>query len=197
MSKRILVVFLAFSALVASCGGDAEVADEAPASPSLSPSPTGPAPTLTEIPGPEDGVLAILDADGRFTTFLRILLLESSERVPMFLSSPVWNNTLFAPTDEAFETLPDGALDYLLSDDPQAEFDLLRVIEHHVVDTVRPVSDFKSGELTTIAGTLQVTIEGERLMVDEATVIQADVEASNGNVHVVDRVPIPETVEIR
>ncbi len=192
---RILVTFLAFS-LVASCGGDSEEADEPPDSPSPSPSPMGPAPTPTEIPGPEEGVLAILDADGRFTTFLRILLLESSERVPMFLSSPVWNNTLFAPTDEAFETLPDGTLDYLLSDDPQAEFDLLRVIEHHVVDTVRPVSDFKPGELTTIAGTLQVTIEGDRVMVDDATVIQADVEASNGIVHVIDRVLIPEAVEI-
>jgi uncharacterized surface protein with fasciclin (FAS1) repeats len=195
MSMRILVTLLAFS-LVASCRGDSKEADEPPASPSPSPSPTGPAPTPTEIPGPEDGVLAILDADGRFTTFLRILLLESSERVPMFLSSPVWNNTLFAPTDEAFETLPDGTLDYLLSDDPQAEFDLLRVIEHHVVDTVRPVSDFKPGELTTIAGTLQVTIEGDRVMVDDATVIQADVEASNGIVHVIDRVLIPEAVEI-
>ncbi|MGH2656394.1 MAG: fasciclin domain-containing protein [Actinomycetota bacterium] len=195
MSMRILVTFLAFS-LVASCGGDSEEADEPPDSPSPSPSPMGPAPTPTEIPGPEEGVLAILDADGRFTTFLGILLLESSERVPMFLSSPVWNNTLFAPTDEAFETLPDGTLDYLLSDDPQAEFDLLRVIEHHVVDTVRPVSDFKPGELTTIAGTLQVTIEGDRVMVDDATVIQADVEASNGIVHVIDRVLIPEAVEI-
>jgi uncharacterized surface protein with fasciclin (FAS1) repeats len=193
---RILVTLIAFSALVASCGGDSEEADEPPASPSPSPSPTGPAPTPTEIPGPDDGVLAILDADGRFTTFLRILLLESSERVPMFLSSPVWNNTLFAPTDEAFESLPDGSLDYLLSDDAQAEFDLLRVIEHHVVDTVRPVSDFEPGELTTIAGTLQVTIVGGRLVVDRATVIQADVEASNGILHVIDRVLIPETVEI-
>jgi uncharacterized surface protein with fasciclin (FAS1) repeats len=196
MSKRTLVVVLVFSGLVVSCGGDAEDSEGALASPSPTPSPTSPALTLTEIPGPEEGVLAILDADGRFTTFLRILLLESSERVPMFLSSPVWNNTLFAPTDEAFETLPDGALDFLLSDDPQAEFDLLRVIEHHVVDTIRPVGDFKPGELTTIAGTLQVTIEGDRVMVDEATVIQADLEASNGIVHVVDRVLIPESVEI-
>lgn len=187
--QRILVLLLVLSVLVAACGEDPDEANDAVASPS-------PSPTPTEIPGPEDGVLAVLHADGRFTTFLRILLLESSERIPMFLSSPGWNNTLFAPTDEAFEALPEGALDYLLSDDPQAEFDLLRVIEHHVVDMVHPVSDFEPGDLGTIAGTLQVTIEGERVMVEDATIIEEDVETSNGIIHVIDRVLIPESVEI-
>jgi uncharacterized surface protein with fasciclin (FAS1) repeats len=114
----------------------------------------------------------------------------------MFLGSPVWNNTLFAPTDSAFESLPEGALDYLFSHGPQAEFDLLRVVEHHVVDGVRTVQDMEPGELLTIAGTLEVTLEGDRVMVDGATVIEADVQASNGIVHIVDRVLIPSQVEL-
>ncbi|HEX6207291.1 MAG TPA: fasciclin domain-containing protein [Actinomycetota bacterium] len=184
---------LIVAASLAACGGESETVT--PTSPS-SPSPTGPTPTPTEIPGPDDGVLAILDDDGRFTIFLRILLVEGPERVAGFFTSPVWNNTLFAPTDEAFETLPEGALEYLFGDDPQAEFDLLRVIEHHVVDQVRSIDDFEPGEVTSIAGPLRITVEGDRVMIDGATVIEPDVEASNGIIHVIDGVLIPEQVDL-
>ena len=193
MARRLITAVIVLAASVGGCDGEVETAPT-PTSPS-SPSPTGPT-TPTEIPGPDDGVLAILDEGGRFTIFLRILLVEGPERVAGFFTSPVWNNTLFAPTDEAFEELPDGALEYLFSDDPQAEFDLLRVIEHHVVDDVRSIDDFGPGEETSIAGPLQITVEGERVMIEGATVIEPDVEASNGIIHVIDGVLIPEQVDL-
>lgn len=193
MTIRVVAIVIVLATSVAACGGDTETA------PSPSPtthSPTGPSPTPTEVPGPEDGVLAILDADGRFTVFLRIILVEGPERVAGFLAGPGWNNTLFAPTDEAFVDLPEGALDYLFSDDPQAEFDLLKLIEHHVVDQVRPIDDFQAGEETSIGGTLQITVQGDRVMIDGATVIEPDIEASNGIIHVIDGVLIPEQVDL-
>ena len=198
MPRALITAVIVLAVSVAACGGEVETTptpSPSPASPS-SPSPTGPTPTLTEIPGPDDGVLAILDEDGRFTIFLRILLVEGPERVAGFLRSGAWNNTLLAPIDEAFEELPDGALDYLFSDDPQAEFDLSRVIQHHVVDDVRPIDDFGPGEETSIAGPLQITVEGDRVMIDGATVIEPDVEASNGMIHVIDGVLIPEQVDL-
>jgi len=192
-ASRSIAALLIVTASLAACDGEVETVT--PTSPS-SPSPTGPTPTPTEIPGEEDGVLAILDEDGRFTVFLRILLVEGPERVAGFLASPVWNNTLFAPTDEAFEELPDGALDYLFSDDPQAAFDLSRVIQHHIVDDVRPIDDFDPGEVTSIAGPLQISIEADRVMVGDATVIEPDLEASNGMIHVIDGVLIPDQVDL-
>jgi len=198
LPRALITAVIVLAVSVAACGGEVETTptpSPSPASPS-SPSPTGPTPTLTEIPGPDDGVLAILDEDGRFTIFLRILLVEGPERVAGFLRSGAWNNTLLAPIDEAFEELPDGALDYLFSDDPQAEFDLSRVIQHHVVDDVRPIDDFGPGEETSIAGPLQITVEGDRVMIDGATVIEPDVEASNGMIHVIDGVLIPEQVDL-
>ena len=192
-SLGLIAALLIVAASLAAC--DAEVETVTPTSPS-SPSPTGPTPTPTEIPGPDGGVLAILDEDGRFTIFLRILLVEGPERVAGFLRSGAWNNTLLAPIDEAFEELPDGALDYLFSDDPQAEFDLSRVIQHHVVDDVRAIDDFAPGEETSIAGPLQITVQGDVVMIDGATVIEPDVEASNGMIHVIDGVLIPEQVDL-
>jgi hypothetical protein len=191
--RRIAAVLIA-TALLTACGGGAERREVAGPTSSTTAGPRPPTPT--EIPGPEDGILAILDADGRFTVFLRIVLLEGPERVAGFFASPVWNNTLFAPTDEGFERLPDGALEYLFSDDPQAEFDLLRVIEHHVVDQVRPIDDFQTGEETSIGGTLRISRTGDRVMVDGATVIEPDIEASNGIIHVIDAVLIPEQVDL-
>jgi hypothetical protein len=198
LPRALITAVIVLAVSVAACGGEVETTptpSPTPASPP-SPSPTGSTPTPTEIPGPDDGVLAILDEDGRFTIFLRILLVEGPERVAGFLRSGAWNNTLLAPIDEAFEDLPDGALDYLFSDDPQAEFDLSRVIQHHVVDDVRSIDDFEPGEETSIAGPLQITVEGDRVMVDGATVIEPDVEASNGIIHVIDGVLIPEQVDL-
>lgn len=137
-------------------------------------------------------MLAVLDADGRFNTFLRLALVEAPERFSRFLASPVWNNTLFAPTDDAFGAMPPGTLEYLVSGEPQAEFDLVSVIEHHVVDDVRPIDTFKPGEYTTISGTVEVTVQEGQVMLDGATVIEPNLKASNGMIHVIDRVLIPE-----
>ena len=101
--------------------------------------------------------------------------------------------TVFAPTDDAFAALPDGALDELLQDPEK----LAQVLLYHVVPDKLMAADIeKIGEALTLAGDmLPLSIDGETVMAGEAKVIGADVEATNGVIHVIDSVLLPPMVE--
>lgn len=105
--------------------------------------------------------------------------------------------TVFAPTNDAFAALPEGTLDTLLA--PENQDQLASVLTYHVVEGAVLSSDLSDGqEITTVQGeTLTVSIEdGSVSIVDvnggEATVQQADVTASNGVVHIIDSVLLPQ-----
>ena len=98
--------------------------------------------------------------------------------------------TVFAPTDDAFSALPAGALDELL-----ANVTLLsEVLLHHVHSGNVFSSDLSDGmQVTTLNNdNLIVTIDGTNVMIDIANVTQADIEADNGVVHIIDAVLIAE-----
>jgi uncharacterized surface protein with fasciclin (FAS1) repeats len=99
--------------------------------------------------------------------------------------------TVFAPTDAAFEALPPGTLDELLAD-PEA---LREVLLYHVVEGEVPASEVVTlSSATTLNGAdVTITVDGETVKVNDATVTQTDVTASNGVIHVIDRVLIPPT----
>ncbi|MEO3433586.1 fasciclin domain-containing protein [Inquilinus sp. CAU 1745] len=114
--------------------------------------------------------------------------------------------TVFAPTNEAFEALPDGTLDTLLEEENQAQ--LQGILTYHVVETeatsdavVQMIED-DGGEhpVTTVNGAeLTLSMDGETVVITDAagntaTVTQADIEASNGVVHVIDAVLMPEAM---
>jgi uncharacterized surface protein with fasciclin (FAS1) repeats len=96
--------------------------------------------------------------------------------------------TVFAPTDEAFAKLPDGTLEALLADKEK----LTAILTYHVVPgkvTAKDVMKLKSAK--TVQGK-ELTIDTSNgVKVDGATVIKADVAASNGVIHVIDTVLIP------
>ena len=99
--------------------------------------------------------------------------------------------TVFAPTDDAFDALPDGTLDAVLAD-----VDLLTsILTHHVAAGSVLSTDLADGMMvTTLNGTeLMVTINENGVMIDNAMVTVADLVADNGVVHVIDAVLIPET----
>lgn len=105
--------------------------------------------------------------------------------------------TVFAPTDEAFNALPEGTLDALLAD-PQG--DLTDILTYHVVDGEVFAADVLEMDGQTVetlqGGTFTVEIEGENVVLVDAagnrvTVTDTDVEASNGVIHVVDTVLSP------
>ena len=96
--------------------------------------------------------------------------------------------TVFAPTDEAFAKLPAGTLETLLKDKEA----LAKVLPYHVVPGKVMAADVKPGEAKTVQGqSVKLSAEGGKVMVDGATVTAADVVASNGVIHVIDKVILP------
>ena len=97
--------------------------------------------------------------------------------------------TVFAPTDDAFAALPEGTLDDLLAD-PEA---LANVLTYHVVDGDVMAADLSDGmEVEALNGeTLTITIDGDTVKVNDATVTTADIVTSNGVIHVIDTVLVP------
>jgi uncharacterized surface protein with fasciclin (FAS1) repeats len=102
--------------------------------------------------------------------------------------------TVFAPTDAAFAKLPAGTVEDLLK--PENREQLQKVLTYHVVPGRIMSSDLKGK--TTAAATVEgseveIDASGNAVMVDEATVSQADIAASNGVIHVIDSVIMPNS----
>ncbi|MFW5762213.1 MAG: fasciclin domain-containing protein [Cyclobacteriaceae bacterium] len=104
--------------------------------------------------------------------------------------------TVFAPTNAAFEALPEGVLEALLK--PENKDKLVKVLTYHVV-----MGELSSGEL--VDGLIATTAEGSNVKVNtgqgmvrinEAEVVQADIEATNGIVHLIDKVILPPDFEL-
>ena len=98
--------------------------------------------------------------------------------------------TLFAPTNAAFAALPKGTLETLLK--PENRELLQKVLTYHVVSGDLKAKDLKSGKVATVEGnsvTLKVNKHGVK--VNGINVTKADIGASNGVIHVIDRVLIP------
>jgi uncharacterized surface protein with fasciclin (FAS1) repeats len=99
--------------------------------------------------------------------------------------------TVFAPTDEAFGRLPAGTVEDLLK--PENKAKLQAILTYHVVPG--KVMSWEAATLTsakTVNGqSFRIKKAGDGLMIDDARVIKADIKASNGIIHVIDRVIIP------
>lgn len=101
--------------------------------------------------------------------------------------------TVFAPTDDAFAALPAGTIDALLAD-PTG--DLTNILLYHVVAGKVMAADVATMNGQTVetvgGGTLTITVDGDTVMINNATVTTVDIETSNGVIHVIDTVLIPE-----
>lgn len=130
-------------------------------------------------------------ASGQFTTFLKAV---SAVNLTSVLKTNQ-NLTVFAPTDAAFAALPAGTLDTLLL--PENGPMLQKVLTYHLINAKVDSSKIKGakGEVKSVEGSpLMLDGSGATPMVDGATITQADVMASNGVLHVVDKVLLPKDV---
>lgn len=99
--------------------------------------------------------------------------------------------TVFAPTDDAFAALPAGTVEDLLK--PENKDQLTAVLTYHVVPGKVMSTDLSNNMMATTVQGGDVTIMTEGgVMVDGANVVQADIEASNGVIHVIDAVILPK-----
>jgi len=99
--------------------------------------------------------------------------------------------TVFAPTDEAFAKLPAGTVEDLLK--PENKEKLVSILTYHVVPAKAMAKDVAGlPTAKTVNGKeLKLKADGGNVMVDKAKVTKADIEASNGVIHVIDTVLLP------
>jgi uncharacterized surface protein with fasciclin (FAS1) repeats len=99
--------------------------------------------------------------------------------------------TVFAPTDEAFAKLPAGTVENLLK--PENKDQLAAILTYHVVPGKVMAADvIKLDEAATVNGKMiDVSVAGDKVMANDATVTKTDIEASNGVIHVIDSVILP------
>ncbi|MEO1178081.1 MAG: fasciclin domain-containing protein, partial [Pseudomonadota bacterium] len=100
--------------------------------------------------------------------------------------------TVFAPTDAAFDALPAGTVEELLK--PENKDQLIAVLTYHVVPgkvmSGDLVDDMKAA--TVQGGEISVDLDSG-VMINDATVVAADIETSNGVIHVIDKVILPNS----
>jgi uncharacterized surface protein with fasciclin (FAS1) repeats len=136
----------------------------------------------------ENSVVAVLRADGRFTTLLSAL--DAAGLTATLEAQPAVS--IFAPTDEAFAAVPEAERTRLL--DPANREELRSLLLYHVI-----AADVQSSQITgarggvPTAGGAQVQLDGtgEAIKIDDATVVTADIDASNGAIFAIDKVLTP------
>ncbi len=98
--------------------------------------------------------------------------------------------TVFAPTDEAFAALPEGTVEGLLK--PENKDQLTAILTYHVVAGKVMSGDLSDGMMATTVqgGDVKIGTEGG-VTVNGANVVSADIETSNGVIHVIDQVILP------
>jgi transforming growth factor-beta-induced protein len=186
-SLFVVSLLLIVSLVLGACATTAPMTTPAPEpTPAPNPTPTSPA----ELP--ITAALDIVDtavADGRFTTLAAAL--GAADLVDTLKGEGPF--TVFAPTDEAFAALPEGTVEALLQDIPQ----LTDILLYHVVPGEVMAADvvmLDGQEVETASGNMvRVSVQDGSVFLNEnVQVIITDIETSNGIIHVIDAVLLPE-----
>lgn len=145
--------------------------------------------TGTQAQENNNDIVATAIAAGSFKTLTKAL--QAADLIDTLKGQGPF--TVFAPTDEAFAKLPPGTLNDLLKAENKQK--LQRILSYHVVPgRVSSTDVVKLRTAKTVSGdTIDITGNGGTVRVDNARVVQADIAASNGVIHVIDTVIIPDS----
>ena len=132
-------------------------------------------------------IVAVASSAGSFNTLVAAVkaagLVETLQGAGPF--------TVFAPTDEAFAKLPKGTVEDLLK--PENKAKLVAILTYHVVAGKVMAADVKTMKAKTVNGKeLDIKVADGLVTVDSAKVVKTDVAASNGVIHVIDAVLLPD-----
>jgi uncharacterized surface protein with fasciclin (FAS1) repeats len=135
-------------------------------------------------------IVAIASGDAQFKTLTKAL--GSAGLVTTLQGKGPF--TVFAPTDAAFAALPQGTVENLLK--PANKAKLTKILTYHVVPGSVVSTSLKSGDVKSVEGSsLKVAVSPGKVTVGGAKVVKADIKASNGVIHVIDKVLMPPDVK--
>ncbi len=168
-SVRILAAVAVLGLVAAACSSDEEAATTT---------------TTTAAAAQLDIVDTAVEA-GSFTTL--VAAVEAAGLVETLKGEGPF--TVFAPTDEAFDALPEGTVEGLLQDIPA----LREILLYHVVAGAVPASEVANlTTATTVQGSdIDIVFADGTVTIDGATVVTTDIQTSNGIIHVIDQVILP------
>ncbi len=174
----------ATAALALAATACADDLSDAPTTTTLAPATTAPA--TTEAPAELYDIVGTALAATVFTE-LAGLVVDAGLVDTLRSEGPF---TVFAPTDDAFAKIPTATL-HQVQDDPEL---LATVLTYHVVPRKLTLADLQPGRLATVAGIdLEVTRKGDKVFINGFEITAGDVMATNGVVHVMSDVLIPES----
>lgn len=142
----------------------------------------------TPVANDANTIVAIASGDDTFSTL--VTALNAAELAEVLSGEGPF--TVFAPTDEAFAALPEGTVEELLK--PENKDQLVKLLQYHVVPAKVTSTEIASGAVDTVEGeplNIQVDEATQTVMVNDATVTQADIIGSNGVIHAIDAVILP------
>lgn len=180
MKKKVLALAAVSLLALSACGADGSTADT-----------TVPASDSTTMPAEPGTIVEVAQGNADFSTLVAAVtaagLAEALSGEGPF--------TVFAPTNAAFEALPEGLLEKLLL--PENKEVLTKILTYHVVAAKVMAADVAAGDVTTLEGsTFAVTTDGGVKINGNSNVTATDVPASNGVIHVIDAVIVPPSVDV-
>ncbi len=179
MKKTLAALAVASAFTLSACGADGSTADT-----------TVPAPDTTEITQEPGTVVEVAQGNDDFSTLVAAIVAAGLGDA-LSGDGPF---TVFAPTNAAFEALPEGLLEKLLL--PENKDVLVKILTYHVVAAKVMAADVAAGEVATLEGSsFTITTDGG-VKVDAANVTATDIAASNGVIHVIDAVIVPPSVDV-
>ncbi|MDV2994582.1 MAG: hypothetical protein N4J56_004236 [Chroococcidiopsis sp. SAG 2025] len=149
--------------------------------------------TQTSNTTASNNLVAVATSNESFSTLTSLLkatgLAESLQKRGPF--------TVFAPTDEAFAALPKGTLQKLQQ--PENSEVLMQILMYHIAPGQQSAKELSAGELKTLADrpvNIQVDPAGNQISVNDARVVQPNIQASNGIIHAVNEVLLPPNLDL-
>lgn len=177
MKKAIAAIAVASVFALAACGDDENSAETT----------TTEATEMTEDPGT---IVEVAQGNDDFSTLVAAVVAAGLGDA-LSGEGPL---TVFAPTNAAFEALPEGLLEKLLL--PENKEVLTAILTYHVVSGKVMAADVTAGDVATLEGSTIAITTDDGVMINDATVTATDIEASNGVIHVIDQVIVPPTVDL-
>jgi len=193
MKSKLIAVLAATSVLaLGACSSDnTEMTPETTMATTVAPATTdATAPGTTAAAAALGSVVEVAAASGSFSTLIAAIQVSGlagtlSEGGPF---------TVFAPSEEAFAALPAGLLEKLMK--PENKTVLAQILTYHVVSGKVLSSDVKDGAVASVEGSELTFSTTGGIMVNDAKITTPDVPASNGVIHVIDKVLLPAGIDI-